>query len=281
MTKKQIKTNKRGTRLEVNKKEEQRQVIMVLSLYNEMATDVNETLFPLLETRKAEKLVEYATDASVTETVEQKIAMLRRRWDKRFEKLAETFTVSIVRFSKTSTALGLNATLKNAGLKQTIKVNSMSQRTRDIVNAASSESIKQIKTISTSYMDSASSALNYSVTQNSSSMSDLKGFFNSALKTQYRTHKNKAKNLALDQTRNVYNSMATERMRDAGMTKYIWRHRSGSQNPRDYHRDVLNGQEFDINDPPVIDLRTGQKGNPGDTYNCGCYKEIVVDFEGE
>lgn len=155
----------------------------------------------------------------------------------------------------------------------------MSQRTRDILAAASSESVDMIKTISDNYMDSAKSALNYSVTQQSASMSELKDFFHNALKTQYRTHKNKAKNLAYDQTTNVFSSLTYERMRDAGMTKYIWRHRSGSKQPRKYHKDVLNGQIFDINDPPVIDQRTGQRGNPGQTYHCGCYAQILVDFD--
>ena len=127
-------------------------------------------------------------------------------------------------------------------------------------------------------MDSAASAVNYSVTQASSNFANLKEFFDGALTSQYKTHKNKAKNLALDQTRNVYNSLATERMRDVGMTKYIWRHAGGSVNPREYHKFVLNGQTFDINNPPVIDLKTGKKGNPGDIWHCHCYKEMIVDF---
>jgi uncharacterized protein with gpF-like domain len=271
----------KGTKLEINRKEQQRQVNVVLALYDEMAKDVDSTLSPILNTRKAEKLVSYATDASITETVEQKIAMLRQLWDARFAKLSEKFTSQLVSYSKGATARGLNRTLKDAGLKQTIKVDSMSQRTRDIISAASAESTKMIKTISPEYMDSASSALNYSVTQQSANLSELKSFFNDSLKNQYRTHKNKAKNLALDQTRNIFNSLASERMRDANMTKYIWRHSGGSQDPREYHKNILNGQTFDINDPPVIDQKTGKKGNPGDTYNCHCYKEIIVDFEGE
>lgn len=281
MARKKVSARKqRGTKLQINKKEQQAQVNSVLKLYNEMAKDVDKTLSPLLDTRKAEKLVEYATDASVTETVEQKISALRRKWDKRFSKLAETFTAQLVSYSKGATARALNNTLKKAGLKQTIKVSSMSQRTRDIISAASAESTKMIKTISTAYMDSASSALNYSVTQQSASLSELKQFFNGALKNQYRTHKNKAKNLALDQTRNIFNSLASERMRDAGMTKYIWRHSSASQKPREYHRDELAGKVFDINDPPIIDKKTGQKGNPGDTYNCFPPESVVSYFYG-
>lgn len=271
----------KGTKLEINKKEQQSQVNAVLSLYDEMTKDVNSTLMPMLDTRKAEKLVEYATDASITETVEQKIAMLRRRWDKRFAKLSDTFTSRLVTYSKSATARGINRTLKESGLKQSIKVKSMSQRTRDILNAASAESTKMIKTISTNYMDSASSALNYSVTQQSANLKELKGFFDSSMKTMYRTHKNKAKNLALDQTKNIFNSLTYERMRDASMTKYIWRHTSGSKEPRHYHKFVLNGQRFDINEPPIIDEKTGQRGNAGQTYNCSCYPEIIVDFEGE
>ena len=280
MARKKINKKKKiGTKLNINKKEQQRQVNSVLSLYDDMAKDVDKTLAPLFESKQAEKLVFSATDESVSSSIKSAISKLRRKWNKVFLDHANTFTDKLVKQSNSSVVTGLNKTLKDAGVNQTIKVNSMSQRARDVVSAASAESVNKIKTISGVYMDSANSALNYSVTQSSATLSDLKGFFDASLKDQYRTYKNKAKNLALDQTRNVFNSIATERMRDVGMTRYIWRHAGGSQNPREYHKNVLNGQEFDINDPPVIDKKTGKKGNAGDIYGCGCYKELIVDFD--
>lgn len=266
-----------GDTLRINQKFQSRQVSEVVALYEKMAKDVNATLEPILSSSKAEKLTGAAMDAGVTATASSAIASLRRKWNKIFSKKALEFTDRLVSESKRSTAKSINNTLQTAGVNQAIKIDSMSQRTRDILKAASIESVSQIKTISGAYMDSAASAVNYSVTQASSNFANLQEFFDKSLKTQYRTHRNKAKNLALDQTRNVYNSLASERMRDVGMTKYKWLHMSGSQEPRKEHIE-MSGNIYDLNDPPVIDKKTGQKGNPGDIYNCKCVKVLIVDF---
>lgn len=41
----------------------------------------------------------------------------------------------------------------------------------------------------------------------------------------------------------------------------------------------LNGGIFDIDDPPVIDKRTGEKGFPGQLSYCMCIMQAVLDFE--
>jgi SPP1 gp7 family putative phage head morphogenesis protein len=96
---------------------------------------------------------------------------------------------------------------------------------------------------------------------------------------RYGEAKRHAKNVALDQTRKAYMSINTERMRDVGVSKFEWIHTGGSQDPRQYHKTVLNGNVYDINDPPVIDQRTGERGLPGLLPFCRCTMRPVVTFE--
>lgn len=60
---------------------------------------------------------------------------------------------------------------------------------------------------------------------------------------------------------------------------YIWRIA-----PRDIPRTRsdhlrLNGQKFRWDDPPVVNLRTGERGHPGHDPRCRCYAEPVPDEE--
>lgn len=58
-----------------------------------------------------------------------------------------------------------------------------------------------------------------------------------------------------------------------GTTHYIWRIR-----PQDLARTRpghlrLNGNKFRWDTPPVVDMRTGERGHPGMDKHCRCYAE--------
>lgn len=93
------------------------------------------------------------------------------------------------------------------------------------------------------------------------------------------------------------NCRATEdlllsRCEENGVTRVRWCHSHLSVKPRDYHLrkwdghsgvrngkpNGLNGYEFDISNPPVIDLKTGERGFPAQLINCKCY---LVPVEGD
>ena len=54
--------------------------------------------------------------------------------------------------------------------------------------------------------------------------------------------------------------------------------KGGQDKMGEYHKG-LDGQVFRYDDPPVIDLRTGKKGLPGETYNCRCVASPYIDKE--
>ena len=85
--------------------------------------------------------------------------------------------------------------------------------------------------------------------------------------------------IARDQTSKLTTATNAARMKSAGVTRFRWRHSGGSYNPRKLHLSY-DGQEFDIDNPPIIDERTGERGLPGQAINCRCYMVPVIDFGG-
>lgn len=79
---------------------------------------------------------------------------------------------------------------------------------------------------------------------------------------------NKARFLAFNETNIMLAEFKRSQYQSMGFSKFIWQTRADSR-VRDLHQH-LNGTVWRYDDPPVIDERTGQKGLPGETFNCRC-----------
>lgn len=89
--------------------------------------------------------------------------------------------------------------------------------------------------------------------------------------------KRHAQFLARNETAIATTSYLQSKYTEEGFTHFKWRtNLDGRERPE--HR-KLNGQIFAFNNPPVIYERTGQKGLPGETYNCRCTMSPVVNKE--
>lgn len=266
----------KGDPLKPNEKSMQREVDRVDGILNLMARDVTRQVTKLYTSGLAKESV--AMDASLSAQTSILMNALAKKWEKRFNEFAKEFSKGMVGRQTKNTALDLRNSLEKISGGLTIQTDTMSQRTKDIARASIEQSISLIKSIQTDYIAEVREGLMRSITDSSQNYSSLTESVNELLTGRYRVQRNKAKNVVLDQTRKVYQGLSDQRMRDAGVTSYEWVHTGGSKQPRSYHRDVLNGQVFDLNDPPVIDLRTGEKGHPGDAINCKCIKRPVVKF---
>jgi len=88
------------------------------------------------------------------------------------------------------------------------------------------------------------------------------------LETEYGIGARKAKFLAQNETCIMLASYKKAKYTEMGFDKFIWRTiTDGKERP--LHKE-LNGTTWSYNDPPIIDERTGEKGLPGQTYNCRC-----------
>jgi len=282
-------TTLRGEPMKVNDAFADRLSNEAQMMVRKMHLDVSKNVNNLFKSSTAKKsignnpkkitLSNVAMDASIS--VQARILMnaLMLKWQKRFNDYGMIFAKKMITNVDSQTSKNLKKSTDKLSGGLNIKTDSMSQRTKDIILSSSDESSSLIKTIATDYTTSVKEAVFRSISTNEGSFTTLKDSINEALVGRYRVYKNKAKNVALDQTRKVYNNLAASRMRDVGLDEYIWRHRGGAQKPNQFHVHDLNGNKYKLSDPPIIDKKTGTRGKPGDWYGCGCYMEPVITFE--
>jgi SPP1 gp7 family putative phage head morphogenesis protein len=88
------------------------------------------------------------------------------------------------------------------------------------------------------------------------------------LETEFNVGEARARLWARDQTLKLHANITEERHKAVGITEYIWT-TSGDERVRKDHA-ALDGQTFSYDDPPVVDERTGRRGNPGEDFQCRC-----------
>lgn len=98
------------------------------------------------------------------------------------------------------------------------------------------------------------------------------------LQKEYGIMARKAKFLAQNETTIMLSEYKKVTYKEMGFDKFIWRTITDGRE-RELHK-ALNGTVWSYDNPPVIDERTGQRGLPGQTYNCRCeqipYREDSV-----
>lgn len=107
----------------------------------------------------------------------------------------------------------------------------------------------------------------------------LDGFRHESLNDVILRHKGvsqrKAAFLARQETKLLVAEYRKNRFKQQGVTKYRWSTVLDGRE-RELHRE-LNGRIFSWDDPPIIDATTGERGNPGEAYNCRCVAIPVID----
>lgn len=84
--------------------------------------------------------------------------------------------------------------------------------------------------------------------------------------------------IARDQVLSLNGDVMEARHKAAGVTEYVWRS-SKDERVRKIHRE-LDGTRQSYADPPVVDER-GNRGNPGQWWQCRCTAEPVIPgFDG-
>lgn len=148
------------------------------------------------------------------------------------------------------------------------------KRVEKILNASIAENVSLIKSIPREYLGQIEKVVQRSVTIGKGPNEIYKH-----VKEYSGVTDRRAKLIANDQTRKVYTGLNAGRMKNAGMDKFKWLHNGGSAKPRPYHLDTLNGNEYSLSDPPIIDPKTGERGLPGQLINCRCSMIPVISAE--
>lgn len=201
-------------------------------------------------------------------------ARLASKFSAKATPLATGFLTRVERNATSNLERSLKSTSEDLTLnmKNTPAVNKA-------IKARISDSVDLITRIPAEFLDKVKQDVNDSL-RKGNGLADLQA----SMEEGYGEAKRHAQLVALDQTRKAYTAVNTAKMRQNGITKFEWVHSGGSQEPRPYHLHTpaqggLNGGIFDINDPPVINKKTGERGLPGDDYNCRCTMRPIVTFD--
>lgn len=153
----------------------------------------------------------------------------------------------------------------------------LSEGLQTAIQASIMENVNLIKSIKDTYFKDLTGQVMRFVNAGMT-YTDLKDYIQQlGTKTERR-----AELIAQDQTRKAFSSINAHRMADAGIAKFKWLHTGSGAHPREYHlksvdQGGLNGGIFEIENPPVIDEKTGETGFPAQLPYCRCVMIPIVD----
>jgi len=214
-----------------------------------------------------------AMDApSFTAGVSRLLRNLSKRFTALFTERAGGLAEALAKGVSDSTARQLGESLKDVSGGVTLKTNVISGRVAEVMAAGVKENVSLIKSIPAEYFQKIEGDVMRSITTGRG-MADL---VPDILKHGQSTKK-RAELIARDQTSKATTAINRTRMQGLGIKQFEWLHSGGGKEPRPLHVQ-LDGQIFDLDKPPVIDERTGERGLPGQLINCRCRMVPVVTF---
>lgn len=260
-----------GQRLAVNAAGQQRYAQRLGALVAQMVAQTNREVRKLFETPEAAAF--FATDASLGSQARITLNKLTERFTALFAKKAKGLAQAMVRDMERSATTATHASLQKLSGGLSLKTSIVTPDMVDTYKAIVAENVGLIKSIPQTYLQQ----VNGSVMRSISGGNGLQDLIPALEKYEGMTHR-RAHNIALDQTRKTYNSIARDKMQALGVAKYRWNHSGGSNQPREDHIE-MDGNVYRFDDPPVIDERTGERGIPGQAPNCRCTMTPVFEFD--
>ncbi|WOB87833.1 phage minor head protein [Providencia sp. PROV040] len=215
-------------------------------------------------------------DASIASQTRIWLNRLKRKWDKIFSTQSSAMADKFVSQVDIGAQRNLDDSLKQLSGGITIKTAVMPDALKDRMIAATAENVSLIKSIPTQFHQRIESVALRSISQGGEGAKTLLD----EIRHTGSVTESRANFIAVDQTRKITTAANYERMKSAGIRKAIWHHSGGSAEPREWHLQ-LDGEVFDLDNPPIIEPKTGERGLPGQLPNCKCFWTPVIDFSGE
>lgn len=223
-------------------------------------------------------LGEFRETAMANDAKETFWERLQRRLMTIFERNAEALATGMLnRVDRNATNM-LERSLKSTSADMTLKMKN-TKATQHVIDERIKDSVNLITRIPAEFLEGVREDVNKSL-ESGKGLSTLEA----DMEKRYGQARRHAKNVALDQTRKAYTAINTAKMKQNGIRKFEWVHTGGSQEPRPHHKNNpanggLNGGIYDIDNPPIMDPKTGARGLPGQDYNCRCTMRPIVTFD--
>lgn len=261
----------RGTALNPNLSLERRYYHEMASLIRQMSAFVEADIHKLFVSEPAQQF--YAEDSMLSSQAKIVTNELMRKFQKVFNLASKPLAQRMTVQADQSSALALKSSLKQLSGGLTLKIDVLTGELNEILNATVTENVGLIKSIPTQYLQQVQGGVMRSITTGNG-LQDLVPF----LQRQEGITLRRARIIARDQTRKAFSNINFARMEKLGVTEYEWLHSAGGQAPRKLHIGYT-GRIFRVDQPPIIDEKTGQRGKPGDLINCRCRAIPVIKFE--
>ncbi len=270
----------RGKPLQYNVSVQQRYVSDLKKLMGEI---IKKTEAEVKKIYRSDASKEFFTqDASVSSSARIRLNKLLETIENLINGSVASIVNQMLAGTDQTSKSSLHQSLKDLSGGLLIKTDFQTNGTQEVITASYNANVDLIKTMSGNYIDSVRGAVFRSI-QSGGGLETLIPEIESHLNDQAKQTLNKAKNIALDQTRKAYTAINKARMEKIGVKKFEWIHSGGGRSPRIYHKTDfptgLNHGIFDISDPPVIDVKTGQRGLPGEAINCKCTMRPIIQFD--
>lgn len=190
-----------------------------------------------------------------------------------FDKLAGPASNAFVAGVDKHSTSSLHSSLKGVTGGLSLKTSVISGKTKEILKASITENVALIRSIPRQYFPKLQAAVMRSITTGQGVADVMK-----AVQHTGQVTKKRAALIARDQTSKATTALNASRMEALNVRKFRWLHSAGGKEPRPLHKDKLNGEVFDLANPPIIDDKTGERGLPGQLINCRCRMVPVVDY---
>lgn len=217
-----------------------------------------------------------AMDASFASMVARLVKKLQKQFTALFTDRAGGLAKAMAEGVSAQTGAQLGKSLKEVSGGVTLKTDVISGAVADVVTASIKQNVALIKSIPATYFEKIEGEVMRSI-QTGRGMADLQP----AIENLGVVTKKRAALIARDQTSKATTAINRARMQGLGIKKFKWLHSAGGKEPRPLHLNVLNGNVYSLDNPPVIDDRTGERGLPGQLINCRCRMVPVIEFTAE
>lgn len=219
-------------------------------------------------------------DASLASQARILMNWLGEKWSKKFIQESRVLSDRMVEQTDLASKATLASSLKELSGGITIATPKLTAQLKEKLTAALAENVALIKSIPVEFHQKIEGVIFRSVQQGGEGAHDIyKAAMREITETGISVHK-RAKLIAELETSKVNAMFQTERLKAGGVTHFRWRHSGGGAEPRQDHVD-MDGEIYEIDSPPIIDRRTGQRGMPGTIWNCRCFAEPVITLDNE
>nr|WP_321986155.1 phage minor head protein [uncultured Lichenicoccus sp.] len=234
----------------------------MLALIDEMANSIDYWVTAAYRANQPE----IAQDRSPAMVLRQLMRRLARRWQKRFDGLAQNLGAHYATETARRSDAALRSSLKKAGFTVEFK---LTKTVNDILQASIAQNVSLIRSIPQQHMHAVEGAVMRSV-QAGRDLSSLV----TELRERHDVTRDRATLIARQQVNAATATVTRARQQEMGLTEAEWVHSAGGKHPRPEHvkagRDHLR---YDVTKGAYLE---GKWIWPGTEINCRCVSRPVI-----